>query len=83
MHFNKISKAVSTLTLKQTILFSKFPRGACPRIPLDARASGVPLVRLLFGLHPPAKNPAYGPATRPFSVMPATEILENEPCYGR
>ena len=34
LHFKIISKAVFTLTLKQTILFSKISGGACPRIPL-------------------------------------------------
>jgi len=32
------------------------------------------------GLRSPRHRRAYGPATRPFSVMPATEILQNEPC---
>ena len=41
----------------QTTWFqSKFPGGACPRIPLEARASGTRLIRLLVGSHPPAKN---------------------------
>lgn len=38
--------------------FFKFPGGACPRNPLETRASGARLVRILVGPHPPAKKPA-------------------------